>query len=104
LQIDITHLGRNGGFVGRGDKIDCVATVDALAAANYKGERVASVGLISIPGIRTPARILRCGFRTRENLSPNSFQVDVTDASGTGEDSEPIDPPPVVVISSVSRR
>lgn len=104
LQFDITHLGRNGGFIGRGDQIDCVPLVDALAAANYVGERLAKVGLISLQGIRTPAAILRCGFRTREPVGPASFQIEVTDASDSGEKSEAIEPPPTVVVTNVTRR
>src|SRR5207244_2630471 len=104
LQFDITHLGRNGAFIGKGDRIDCVPLVDALAAANYVGERVAKVGLISIPGVRTPASVVTCGFRTTESIGPNSFQIDVSDASAAGENSDPLDPPPTVVIASVTRR
>ena len=102
LQLEITHLGRSGGFIGRGDKIDCVSLVEAIVASNYVGERVAKVGLISLAGIRTPVAIMRCGFRTRENLGPPSFAIDVTDASDT--ESKPLDPPPTVVISTITRR
>jgi hypothetical protein len=45
---------------------------------------------------------MRCGFRTREPLSPNSFAIDVTDASDT--DSKPLDPSPTVVISTITPR
>jgi len=102
LQLEVTHLGDSGGFIGRGDKVDCVALVDAIAASNNPGERVLKVGLISLSGIATPAPILRCGFRTSESLTPASFQVDVTDASLTN--GEQIDPPPTVVVGSIVRR
>jgi len=102
LQLQVTHLGSSGGFIGRGDKIDCVPLVDALVASNYPGERVAKMGLISLSGILTPAPVMRCGFRTREPLGPASFQVEVTDASLTN--GEQIDPQPTVVIGSVMRR
>jgi hypothetical protein len=104
LQFDVTHLGRSGGFIGPGDKIDCAPLVEALTAANYVGERLARIGLISLTGIRMGGSIVRCGFRTREPISPNSFQVDVTDASSAGEGSEPLDPQPTVVVASVTRR
>jgi len=102
LQLEITHHGDSGGFIGRGDKVDCVPLVEAIMAANYFGERVAKVGLISLEGIRTPAAILRCGFRTDEDLAADDFLVEVTDASDP--ESRPLDPVPSVVVSSVTAR
>lgn len=107
LQIDINHLGGSGGFIGRGDQIDCAPRVEALVAANYAGERLAKVGLISLQGIRTPTPLVNCGFRTREPLSPASFQITVTDASDTMQNTtaeEPLDPAPIVAVTSVIRR
>ncbi|HXC50911.1 MAG TPA: hypothetical protein VN634_08510 [Candidatus Limnocylindrales bacterium] len=101
LQLEVTHLGDSGCFIGRGDQIDCVALVDALVAANYPGERTAKIGMISLDGIPTPAAVIRCGFRTSESLSPASFLVEVMDASTTGGD--PIDPPPSVGITVTGR-
>jgi hypothetical protein len=94
LQLEVTHLGDSGGFIGRGDAVDCDALVDALVASNYDGERTAKIGLINLQGIVTPAPIMRCGFRTRESLSPADFQIQVVDASTPGGDQ--IDPPPTV--------
>src|SRR6185436_9539734 len=50
LQLDITHLGRSGCFIGRGADVECEPLVDALIAANYRLDRTTSVGLISLPG------------------------------------------------------
>jgi hypothetical protein len=102
LQLDITHLGDSGGFVGREDKVDCVPLVEAIVASNYLGERVVKIGLISLQGINTPAAVMRCGFRTRENLEPSDFEIEVTDAADT--ESRQIDPLPVVVVSSIVER
>lgn len=102
LQFEMTHLGNNGGFIGHGDSIDCVPLVEAIVAGNYVGERVAKIGLISLQGIDPGLLILRCGFRTREALSPASFLIEVTDAAN--KKSEPLDPPPTVAIASVMRR
>ena len=102
VQFEVVHLGGSGGFVGRGDKIDCTGLVDAIVAANFAGERVAQMGLINIQGIETPANILRCGFRSRENLSANSFQINVVDASDTN--SETLEPLPTVVLSAITPR
>lgn len=102
LQFDITHLGESGGFLGHGDRVDCTVQLDAIVAANYRGDRDLSVGMVSLAGFVTPAVILQCGFRTREDLNPASFQIAVTDASGP--DGEPLDPPPVVSITGISRR
>lgn len=102
LQFEITHLGSRGGFIGRGDKVDCVSLVEAITAANYKGERQVTVGFISVAGVRLNIPIMRCGFRTQEGVGPASFDVQVTDASDTS--SKPLDPPPNVVVSSVTRR
>lgn len=101
LQLEVTHLGSSGGFIGRGDTIDCVALVEGLVAANYLGERTAKMGIVNIQGILSPAPIMRCGFRTRESANAPSFQIQVVDASSPGGD--PIDPPPSVVLT-VSRR
>jgi hypothetical protein len=103
LQLEVTHLGDSGGFIGRGDAVDCEALVDALIAANYFGERTAKIGLINLQGIPTPAPVVRCGFRTRESLSPADFLVEVVDASTPGGDA--IDPPPTVqvVVSDASQ-
>lgn len=104
LQLKITHLGSSGGFVGRNDQNDCTALVDAMMAQNWPGERTAQVGLINIQGFRTPAAVVRCGFRSREALSPNSFLVEVVDASDAGIDPKPMDPEPTAVIRSINRR
>ncbi len=102
LQLEINHLGGAGGFIGRGDQVDCVSLVEAIAAANYAGERTAKIGLISLAGINTPGNVVRCGFRTREPLSPNSFNVKVVDAADV--ESQPLDPMPTVAITGVIRR
>jgi len=102
LQLEITHLGNSGSFLVRGDRADCMALVDAIVASNYLGDRVAKVGLISLQGIVTPGAIVRCGFRTREDLDPGDFLVEVVDASDI--DSRPLDPAPSVVVSSVVER
>jgi hypothetical protein len=102
LQLDITHLGNSGGFIGREDKVDCVPLVEAIVASNYLGEREVKIGLISLQGIKTPADIMRCGFRTSENLSPGSFLVEVTDASDT--ESKQIEPAPRVLIRTITPR
>jgi hypothetical protein len=108
LQLKITHLGSSGGFVGRNDQLDCTPTVDAMMAQNWPGERTAQIGLINIQGFSTPASVVRCGFRSREALSPNSFLVEVVDASdvgtGTDGDPKPLDPEPTAVILSINRR
>jgi hypothetical protein len=102
LQFEVNHLGRSGGFIGREDTIDCVPLVDAIVAGNFVGERLAKFGLISLQGVPFNMLILNCGFRTREPLSSNSFAIEVTDASDTN--SNPIDPPPTVVLRTVARR
>lgn len=102
LQFRITHRGNRGEFLGRGDKVDCETLVDAISAANFHGERSFNAGLISIAGVQMPAAIFRCGFRTSEDVEPASFQVEVTDAADTS--SRPLDPPPIVFISSVTER
>lgn len=102
LQLEITHLGSSGSFIGRGDKLDCVALVDAILAASYVGENVAKIGLISLHGVVTPSAIMRCGFRTREELGAADFSVEVTDASDT--ESLPVDPVPTAVVSTVTER
>jgi hypothetical protein len=101
LQFDITHLGDSGGFVGRADKVDCVPLVDAIVASNYLGEREVKIGMISLDGIKTPADLMRCGFRTTEDLEPSDFEIEVTDASDLN--SMQVDAPVVVVHSIVER-
>jgi hypothetical protein len=102
LQLEVNHLGNGGGFIGRGDKVDCVPLVEAIVASNYLGERETKIGLISLQGINTPAAVMRCGFRTRESLSSGSFLVEVTDASDTK--SVAIEPKPTVYIKSIVPR
>lgn len=104
LQLKITHLGNSGAFVGRNDQVDCVPLVDAMMAQNWPGERTAQVGLINLQGFRTPAAVVRCGFRTREALDPDSFLVEVVDASDAGLDPKPVDPDPAVAVLSVDLR
>jgi hypothetical protein len=99
LQLDIEHLGDSGGFVGREDRVQCVALVEAIVAANYLGERTVKIGIISLQGIATPADIVRCEFRTTEDLVPSDFEIEVTDASDT--ESNQIDPPPVVAVRTI---
>lgn len=102
LQLEIVHLGNAGSWVGRGAGVDCVSMVDAILAANFVGGRGVKVGLISLQGIPTPGPVVRCGFRTRESLHPASFQIRLVDAADT--DSEPVDPLPDLVISSIVQR
>jgi hypothetical protein len=104
LQLKITHLGNSGGFVGRNDQNDCVSLVDGMMAQNWPGGRTALVGFINIRGFRTPAAVVRCGFRTREALSLDSFLVEVVDASDAGLDPNPMDPEPTVAVLSVDLR
>jgi hypothetical protein len=102
LQFDIRHLGDSGGFVGHGDKVDCVSLVaDVIVASNYLGERETKIGIISLQGVSTPAALLRCGFRTREGLTPADFEIEVTDSSDTN--SMQVEPPVVKVQSIVPR-
>jgi hypothetical protein len=102
LQLDIQHLGSSGEWVGRADKVDCVPLVEAIVASNYIGEDLLKVGMISLHGITTPAPIMRCIFRTRDDIGPSDFEIEVTDASGT--DSTPIEPPPTVVVGFIGPR
>jgi hypothetical protein len=107
LQLDVEHLGSSGGFIGRGADVDCVSLnknldVNVLVASNYLGERLTRIGLISLEGVVTPAPVVRCGFRTRETLTPGSFLVEVKDASDTG--SNPIEPAPRVFVSAITPR
>jgi hypothetical protein len=100
LQFEVTYLGNNGGFIGSGDQIDCVVLVDAIVAGNDPRQDVARIGMISLQGFHAPSPIIRCGFRTADDLAPESFRIEVLDASDTN--SESLDPPPVVVLSSMA--
>jgi hypothetical protein len=102
LQLEILHLGSAGSWVGKGAGVDCASMVDAILAANFVGGRGVKVGLISLQGIPTPGAVVLCGFRTRERLSPASFQIRLVDAADT--DSDPVNPLPDVVISSIVQR
>ena len=102
LQLEVVHLGNAGSWVHRGAGVDCVSMVDAILAANFVGGRGVKVGLISLQGIPTPGPVVLCGFRTRETLSPASFQIRLVDAADT--DSNPVDPLPDLVISSIVQR
>lgn len=102
LQIEVIHLGSAGSWVGKGAGVDCASMVDAILAANFVGGRGVKVGLISLKGIPTPGPVVLCGFRTRERLSPASFQIRLVDAADT--DSNPVNPLPDVVISSIVQR
>ncbi len=102
LQIEVLHLGSAGSWVGKGAGVDCASMVDAILAANFVGGRGVKVGLISLQGIPTPGPVVLCGFRTRERLSPASFQIRLVDAADT--DSDPVNPLPDVVISSIVQR
>ena len=102
LQIEIIHLGSAGSWVGKGAGVDCASMVDAILAANFVGGRGVKVGLISLQGIPAPGPVVLCGFRTRERLSPASFQIRLVDAADTN--SDPVNPLPDVVISSIVQR
>lgn len=104
LQFDVAFHGGSGRFLGSGDQVDCTPLVDALVAANHDDECRAKIGLVSLDGIRTPASIMRCGFRAAEAPSPSDFRIDVTDASEASASSEPIEPLPTIVVTSVIAR
>ena len=95
------HLGQSGGFIGRGDRVDCEPLVEAIVASNYLGERETKVGMISVEGILTPAALLRCGFRTTEELTPADFEIEVTDSSDVH--SHQVEHPVIYVKSIVPR-
>jgi hypothetical protein len=101
LQFDIRHLANSGGFVGRADKVDCVPLVDAIVASNYLGERMVKIGMISLQGIQTPADLMHCRFRTREELDASDFEIEVTDASDTS--SQQVEPPVMTIRVSAER-
>lgn len=102
LQLEIEHLGNSGGFIGRGDQVDCQPLVQALVAGNFAGEGLVRIGMISLQGIPSPTALLQCGFRTREEIVPGSFLVEVSDASDIN--SQPLDPYPEVFVSQVTIR
>ncbi|HEY2776089.1 MAG TPA: hypothetical protein VGK20_18760 [Candidatus Binatia bacterium] len=102
LQLEVTYLGSNGKFVGLGADVDCTGLVDAIIAANNVNDVLLKLGIISLQGVRIPAPLVRCGFKTSGPISTASFQIQIVDASDAG--SEPLDPPPAVFVSSVSRR
>lgn len=102
LQFTITYLGSTGGWIGSGGDAECDALVDALRAINDEGSRGIRIGLVSVQGMPTPGAMVRCGFRTRDYVSTTSFDVQVVDASDT--ETTPIQPLPVMRVSSVVRR
>jgi len=82
--------------------VECSPLVDALAAANYAGGRTVRIGLVSLQGIRTPSRVVRCMFRSRERVGVASFVIRVADAADT--ETNALNPLPNVVIESVVPR
>ncbi len=81
IQLDLTHLGGSGDFVGSGQSVDCSSFVSGgLFTANNPPGRAVRLGLISLEGI--PAGpFARCAFLTRESLTATDFGIVVVDAS-----------------------
>ncbi len=102
LQFMVSHTGSSGGWIGRGDTVECETLVDALKASNYVGGRTVRVGLISTQGIPRVTPVVTCGFRSPEYVSVGSFAVQVVDASNP--DSTTLDPLPAVQVTKVVRR
>ena len=84
LQFDVRFLGDTGGWVGAAGWVRCETTVEAaLATFNDKGQGVLSGAMIDLNGLPTPGNMARCTFRAGEEMSPNSFEVDVVDSATT---------------------
>ena len=83
LQLDITHDGVVGGWIGTAADVDCRWLVPAdLAGCNEKSNRLLTCAVVSTAGFRGPQPILECGFATYEAVVDTSdFRVYVTDAS-----------------------
>ena len=82
LQFDARYLGDTGGWVGAAGWVLCETRVpNALATFNNKGGGLLSGAMINLDGLPTPGVMARCTFRTDEDLSPGSFEVDVVDSA-----------------------
>jgi len=83
LQLEITHDGVVGGWIGSGALVDCRWLVPGeLQACNENSNQLLTCAIGSLNGFRGPLPILECGFATYESVVETSdFRVDVTDAS-----------------------
>lgn len=102
LQFDVSYDGALGSWIGHGGDVECEVLGDGIMAANYAGASTVKIGLVSIAGIPTPGPVVRCGFRSPDEISTSSFVARVVDASDTS--SAPVDPMPTMRVSSVAPR
>jgi|GEM_PF-5120548 len=100
LQIDLNFVGASGAFLGRGASVDCTSLTPGALVAFNRINQVVKAGFITMNGIATPAPIFTCKLRSRENVTTQSFRVQVVDASAT--DGKALDPPPFVGVSDAS--
>jgi hypothetical protein len=101
LQFDVTHLGSSGGFVGAGASVKCdPAVAVALTSFNDKGNGQLSAAFVDLQGFHTPTPVATCRFKTREQLSPQSFQVTAVDASAPGLEAANV--LPTMAVTSVT--
>jgi hypothetical protein len=82
LQFDVRYLGRSGDWAGAGAGASCAWLLDAdLHACNDKGGGEMTCAVVDPEGFRGPIDLMRCGFRSNDEVEVEDFRVRVTDAS-----------------------
>lgn len=105
LHFKIYSFFNDGDFIGHGDDLDCTVLVDAdLESDKFGGDPpfgpILELWLSNEDGFAVPSAVVRCGFRTAEEIRDDSFAVEFLDATNfTGSPTEA-----TITISSVERR
>ena len=101
LQFEVAPVGQTGGWIGVRADLDCEWLVEYdLAACNDKGGGHLSCAYVDTGGLVAPAPLLECGYASFDEVTAESFEIEVVDASAPS--LEPLDVR--VAVSSVTPR
>lgn len=90
LQLKVNYQGAAGEIDGEGGTVDCqVLQRDVQAAFNDKPEKLLLASFVSLPGIKGPGSVARCGFSPSANVAPEDFAVTVLDAKDSNGNTAP---------------
>ena len=97
VQFDVDYSGAGGYFVGPGAAARCVshAATNILSAynnADFSGDHVLTVGMISLAAIQGPMLLTTCEFHSfRQELDPGTLKLTLTDAvQANGKDASAV--------------
>jgi hypothetical protein len=100
MHFTIYSYFNDGDFIGHGDDLECTVLVDATMTSKKYGDGSLEIWLQNEDSFAVPADVIRCAYRTPEELRDTSFAFELHDATNfTGAETNP-----TATISSITAR